>query len=39
MTMPEGNRQKLNSKAADALDDLDSYLARVSHEDSNTDSQ
>ena len=38
MTMPEGNRQKLSSKAADALDDLDSYLARVSHEDSDTDS-
>ena len=35
MTMPEGNRQKLSSKAADALDDLDSYLAR---EDSDTDS-
>ena len=38
MTMPEGNRQKLSSKAADALDDLDSYLARVSHDDSDTDS-
>ena len=37
--MPEGNRQnRLSSKAADALDDLDSYLARISHEDSDTDS-
>lgn len=39
MTMPEGNRQhRLSSRAADALDDLDSYLARVSHDDSDTDS-
>ena len=36
--MPEGNPQKFSSKAADALDDLDSYLARVSHEDSDRDS-
>ena len=39
MTMPEGNQQhRLSTKAADALDDLDSYLARVSHDDSDTDS-
>ena len=38
MTMPEGTPQKFSSKAADALDDLDSYLARVSHDDSDTDS-
>lgn len=38
MTMPEGNRQnRLSTKAADALDDLDSYLARVS-QDSDADS-
>jgi len=39
MTMPEGDKQnRLSSKAADALDDLDSYLARVSNDDSDTDS-